>query len=62
MRNCAGKARYFGDTNDPQSEVSKLMTSVKTEAWHPEYGTKPRTIFIAPDKEVFKVADGQINK
>lgn len=62
VRNCVGKARFFGDESDPNSEVSKLMTSVKTEKWHPEYGTKPRTTFIAPDKKVFDVADGQINR
>jgi len=62
VRNCVGKARYFGDTSDTQSDISKLMLSVKTEVWHPEYGTKPRTLFIAPDKAVFDVADGQINK
>ena len=62
VRNCVGKARYFGDLNDPNSEISKLIASVKTEKWHPEYGTKPKTPYIAPDKEVFKAADGQINK
>jgi len=62
VRNCVGKARSFGDTSDSQSEVSKLMGSVKTEKWHPEYGTKPRTTFIAPDETVFTAADGQINK
>jgi tetrathionate reductase subunit B len=62
VRNCVGKARFFGDTSDTQSDVSKLMASLKTEKWHPEYGTKPRTTFIAPDKEVFSAADGQINK
>ena len=62
VRNCVGKARYFGDASDSQSEVSKLMASVKTEKWHPEYGTKPRTTFIAHDKAVFEAADGHINK
>ena len=62
VRNCVGKARFFGDLSDPNSAVSKLKASVKTTDWHPEYGTKPRTTFIAPDKEVFSAADGQINK
>ncbi|GAB4406573.1 MAG: 4Fe-4S dicluster domain-containing protein [Thermodesulfovibrionales bacterium] len=62
VRNCVGKARTFGDTNDSSSDVSKLMASVKTEKWHPDYGTKPRTTFITPDKAVFEAADGQINR
>jgi len=62
VRNCVGKARYFGDLNDPNSEVSKMVASLKTFKWHPEYGTKPRTLFIAPDERVFVVADGLINR
>jgi len=62
VRNCVGMARVFGDLNDPNSEISKIMASVKTEGWHPEYGTKPKTPYIAPDKEVFDTADGQLNR
>ena len=62
VHNCVGKARSFGDTSDPESEVSKTIASVKTEKWHPEYGTRPRTTLIAPDKEVFDAADGLINR
>ena len=61
VRNCVGRARVFGDLNDPNSEISKLKASVKTEDWHPEYGTKPMTPYVAPDKEVFKAADGPLN-
>jgi len=62
VRNCMGQARTFGDMNDPHSAISKLKISEKTAAWHPNYGTKPRVLFVAPDEEVFKVADGQINE
>ncbi|MFZ6006720.1 MAG: 4Fe-4S dicluster domain-containing protein [Nitrospirota bacterium] len=62
VRNCMGRARTFGDLNDSNSAVSKLKASEKTETWHPDYGTKPRVHFIAPDKEVFKTADGLINQ
>ncbi|MBI3592226.1 MAG: 4Fe-4S dicluster domain-containing protein [Nitrospirae bacterium] len=61
VRNCVGKARFFGDLNDPNSAVSKLTASVKTEKWHADYGTQPKTTYIVPDKEVFDAADGQIN-
>lgn len=62
VRNCVGKARFFGDVNDPKSEISKLIASARTVKWHPDYGTKPKTYYIAPDKEVFDSADGQINR
>jgi tetrathionate reductase subunit B len=61
VRNCSGRARVFGDLNDPNSEISKLKASVKTEDWHPEYGTKPMTPYIVPDKGMFTAADGQLN-
>ena len=62
VRNCVGKARFFGDTSDPTSEVSKLMASIKTTKWDPEFGTKPRTTFIAPDEKVFSAAEDRINR
>lgn len=62
VRNCMGRARVFGDLNDPNSEISKLKAANKTTTWHGEYGTEPRVIFIAPNQEVFKAADGEINK
>lgn len=61
VRNCVGKARVFGDLNDPNSEISRLVKAEKTAVWHPEYGTKPKNPYIAPDKMVFKSADGRIN-
>jgi tetrathionate reductase subunit B len=61
VRNCAGKARYFGDVNDPESQISKLIKDNKTSFWDPDSGTEPAQPFIAPDGEVFDVADGEIN-
>lgn len=61
VRNCVGRARIFGDLNDPKSEISMIKASMKTTDWHPEYETKPMTPYIAPDKEVFDAADGLLN-
>jgi tetrathionate reductase subunit B len=61
VRNCMGRARVFGDLNDPQSAISKLMAENKTVTWRDDYGTEPMVFFIAPDMEVFKTADGPIN-
>jgi tetrathionate reductase subunit B len=62
VRNCVGIARIFGDLNDPNSEISRLKAAIKTTDWHPEYGTKPKTPYIAPDQEVFDAADDQLNR
>lgn len=62
VRNCMGKARIFGDLNNPESEISKLKGKLGTEEWHPEYGTKPMTLYVPVDKEVFQAADGLINE
>src|SRR5512139_2930843 len=61
VRNCMGRARTFGDLNDPTSEISKMKAALPTEVWHADYGTKPRVFFVVRDKEVFKAADGPIN-
>jgi len=43
---CPNDALVFGDLDDPNSEVSKLLKSAKTEVFHPEYNTKPRVYYI----------------
>ena len=45
---CHQKARIFGDLDDPNSEVSKLIGSVKTERLFEEFGTEPQIYYI-PD-------------
>ncbi len=62
VRNCMGRARVFGDLSDPNSDISKAIKALKPDVLHPEYGTKPRVFIVAPDKEVFKAAEGNINR
>lgn len=62
VRNCMGRARVFGDVNDPKSEISQLLKKQKTVVWHADFKTKPAVFFVAPDKAVFTTADGKINE
>ncbi len=61
VRNCFGKALVFGDLDDPQSRISKLVASEKTHVIHAGYNTKPRVYYISYDPEVFKAADNLVN-
>jgi phenylacetyl-CoA:acceptor oxidoreductase subunit 1 len=44
--NCPTKAMYFGDLDDPYSEVSLLIKARKGRQLHDEYGTDPSIYYI----------------
>lgn len=46
MEVCIGRARYFGDFNDPESEVSKLIASRSSEQLLADRGTNPSVYFL----------------
>jgi molybdopterin-containing oxidoreductase family iron-sulfur binding subunit len=43
---CIARATYFGDANDPNSTVSKLVAKSNSQTLLPHLGTKPRVRYI----------------
>jgi tetrathionate reductase subunit B len=48
---CPTDALIFGDLNDPESEVSRMITYHPVQVLKPEIGTEPRVYYIAADIE-----------
>ena len=49
VNTCQGNARVFGDLNDPESEVSKLIASNPVTVLRQEMGTEPNVYYIGAD-------------
>jgi Fe-S-cluster-containing dehydrogenase component len=46
VNTCPTTARHFGDLDDLNSEVSRLIRKYCGERFHPEFGTDPSTWYI----------------
>lgn len=47
---CRYGARVFGDLNDPNSEISKMISTEPVQRLHPEHGTEPKVYYIGLDE------------
>lgn len=45
---CMAKARYFGDLDDPNNQVSQLIRNYNGFQMHPELGTDPSVYYLPP--------------
>ena len=50
VRACPGKARFFGDLDDPNSVVSKLIKTRQVFRLKEEYGTEPKVYYLSSVK------------
>lgn len=48
VTNCISNARYFGDINDPDSEVSRLIEEHDGFQLSPEHDTNPAVYYLPP--------------
>lgn len=58
VHNCMGKARKFGDLDNPNSEVSRLIGNNPSGVLKPELGTEPQVYYIGDDLGQHQVKKG----
>ncbi len=54
VETCVGGARIFGDLNDPDSALRKIVDSQPVQVLKPQLGTKPQVFYVGLDTTVVK--------
>ena len=52
---CPTNARVFGDLDDPDSKISRIVKDYHAEQLRQEFGTKPSVYYLPPSRSVIKV-------
>lgn len=54
VETCVGGARIFGDMNDPESQVRKVIDREPVQVLKRELGTKPQVFFVGLDSTIVR--------
>lgn len=52
VNTCVGNARVFGDLNDPESEVARIIAANQITVLKPETNNRPQVYYIGADERV----------
>ena len=52
VQGCIGRARIFGDLNDPNSEISRYLAKNQAKQLNPATGNEPSVFYIGLDESV----------
>ena len=58
---CPTKCLYFGDLDDPNSDVSVVLKKRKSKTLIPEAGTDPQLYFLDLDILIFNIYERRTN-
>lgn len=62
VNTCPSQARVFGDLNDPDSEISKLIVKNPVKVLLPEQNTHPKVFYIGLDETMYSKRASELKK